>query len=335
MDGRTGRTAAARTARAARDGPDGPQIRLRPPARWGVVGRVAIVMGEPDVDGLREVVDVLREWQYEGAPMQLHPGDIGWFWRFGAEATAAAVRTWRRDGRIVAVGLLDGPGLLRMTVAPDAARDEELAQRLVDDLTMPERGVLVDGKVSVEAPRGALVQDRLLVHGWSWNEAEPWTPLRRDLTPPVEDPGVRVEVVGPERAHERAAVQRASFDGSTFTDERWHAMAAGLPYADARCLVAYNDRGEAVAAVTVWSAGPGRPGLLEPMGVHREHRGRGYGTAITLAAAAVLREMGSSSAIVCTPSSYVGAVATYRSAGFRPLPEVRDLCRDGRVARRT
>jgi hypothetical protein len=27
----------------------------------------------------------------------------------------------------------------------------------------------------------------------------------------------------------RTAVQRASFDGSMFTDERWHAMAAGLP----------------------------------------------------------------------------------------------------------
>jgi hypothetical protein len=53
----------------------------------------------------------------------------------------------------------------------------------------------------------------------------------------------------------RARVQRAAFVGSTFTDQRWHAMAAGAPYADARCLVAYDDRDTAVAAVTVWSAG--------------------------------------------------------------------------------
>ncbi|NUS64132.1 MAG: GNAT family N-acetyltransferase, partial [Saccharothrix sp.] len=138
----------------------------------------------------------------------------------------------------------------------------------------------------------------------------------------------RIEPAGPERASARAAVQRAAFDGSTFTEERWQEMAAGPPYADARCLVAYAARGEAVAAVTVWSAGPGRPGLLEPMGVHPDHRGRGHGTAITLAAAAALRELGSSSALVCTPSSNVGAVATYRSAGFRPLPEVRDRYRD-------
>lgn len=286
---------------------------------------VTTVLGKPEVDGLGEAVGVLREWQYEGAPMQLHPGDLGWFWRFGAEATAAAVRTWSRDGRILAVGLLDGPGLLRLATAPDAQRDEELARQLVDDVTEPERGVLPAGKVAVESPSGTLVQDLLSEAGW--NTAEPWTPLRRRLTEPVQSPGVRVEVVGPEQAHLRAAVQRASFDNSTFTDERWQAMAAGLPYAEARCLAAYDGQGNAVAAVTVWSAGPGKPGLLEPMGVHREHRGHGYGTAITTAAAAALQQLGSSSAMVYTPSSNVGAVATYRSAGFQQLAEIRDQYR--------
>ncbi|MGC9544736.1 GNAT family N-acetyltransferase [Streptomyces sp. UG1] len=287
---------------------------------------MAIALGEPGSDGLREAVGVLRDWQYEGAPMQLHPGDVGWFWRTGAQATAAAVRTWSRNGRVLAVGLLDGPGLLRLTIEPNAHQDEELARQLVEDVTQPERGVLPAGKVNIEAPSGALVHDLLSEEGW--HVGEPWTPLRRDLTEQVNDPDVRIEEVGPERAHVFAAVQRAAFDGSRFTDERWHAMAAGLPFADARSLVAYDDRGHAVAAVTVWSAGPGRPGLLEPMGVHREHRRHGYGKAIALAAAAALRELGSSSAIVCTPSSNVGAVAAYRSAGFQQCPEVRDRCRD-------
>jgi len=271
-------------------------------------------------------VGALREWQYERAPMQLHPGDLGWFWRFGAAATAAAVRTWRREGQIVAVGLLDDPTLLRLTIAPEAQRDEELAQQLVEDLTEPVRGVLPEGRVYLEAPPGSLVTDLLFAGGW--HADEPWTPLRRDLTEPVKDPGVRIQVIVPEQAHVRAAVQRAAFDSSTFTDERWHAMAAGSPYADARCLVAYDDQGNAAAAVTVWSAGPRKPGLLEPMGVHREHRGHGYGKAITVAAAAALQEMGSSSAIVCTRSSNIGAVATYKSAGFRQLPERLDLRRD-------
>jgi len=287
---------------------------------------MAIVLGKPGVDGLSEAVGVLREWQYEGARIQLHPGDLGWFWRFGAEATAAAIRTWSRNGQILALGLLDGPALLRLAIAPGAQQDEELAQQLVTEVNQPEHGVLPQGTVHFEAPMSALVQDLLFEDGW--NTDEPWTPLRRDLTEPVQDPGVRIEVIGPEQAHVRTAIQRAAFDNSTFTDERWHAMAAGLPYADARCLVAYDDEGSAVAAVTVWSAGPGKPGVLEPMGVHREHRGHGYGKAITVGAAAVLQELGSSSATVCTPSSHVGAVATYKSAGFHQLPEVRDRRRD-------
>lgn len=282
-------------------------------------------MSTPGVDGLGEAVRALRRWQHDGAPMQLHPGDLGWHWSFGAEATARAVRVWRRDGAIVAVGLLDGPGLVRLSIVPDAAGDEELARQLAADVSRPEHGVLPAGSVAVEARWEGVFRQLLLDAGWQLDE--PWTPLHRDLSEPVADCGVRVEVVGPEQVGVRAAVQRAAFENSTFTPERWHAMAAGPAYAEARCLVAHDAQGAAVATATVWSAGPGRPGLLEPMGVHRDHRGHGYGRAISVAAAAALREMGASSAIVCTPSANVGAVATYRSAGFRQLPDVRDLRR--------
>ncbi len=122
---------------------------------------MAVTLDTPGVTDLPEVVAALREWQYDGAPMQLHPGDVGWFWRFGAEATAAAVRTWSRDGQILAVGLLDGRALLRMTIAPDVHQDEDLARQLVADITEPARGVLPPGKANVEAPKGALLQDLL------------------------------------------------------------------------------------------------------------------------------------------------------------------------------
>ena len=287
---------------------------------------VAIELRSPGVGGLSDTVRILREWQHDAAPMQLHPGDLGWFWQFGAEATAAAVRTWSRDGRVLAVGLLDRPDLVRLTIVAEAQRDEGLAQQLVEDLDEPERGVLPAGKVSVEAPNGTLVQDLLVEVGW--NDDEAWTPLRRDLTERVKEPDLRIEVIGPEQAPDYTAVHRSSFGSPRFTDDLWHAMAAGLPYADARCLLAYDDRGNAVAEVTVWSAGVGKPGLLEPMGVHAEHRGRGYGKAICVAAAAALQDLGSSSAIVCTPSARAAAIATYRSAGFQPLPERRDRSRN-------
>ena len=287
---------------------------------------MTIELHQPDAGGLDEVVAALREWQDDAAPIQLHPGDLGWLWRFGAVATAAATRTWRRDGRLLAVGELDGHELVRLAIAPDAQQDAALSRQLAADLSDPGRGVLREGTVSIEAPPGAAVRDLLSAEGWELDE--PWTPLRRDLTGPVEGPSVRIETVGPDQARERTAVQRAAFPGSTFTDERWHAMTAGPAYADARCLVTYNDQGVAVAAVTVWSAGPGRPGLLEPMGVHSDHRNHGYGRAVTVAAAAALQELGSSSAIVCTPTSNVAGVATYKAAGFRPLAQRLDLRRD-------
>jgi GNAT superfamily N-acetyltransferase len=294
-------------------------------AAWCVISGVAVELNGPDVDGLGEIVRVLREWQRDDAPMQLHPGDLGWFWQFGPDRTAAAVRTWSRDGRIVAAGLLDSPDLLRLTIAPGAQHDESVARQIVADLGDPGRGVLPAGKVSVEAPNGTRVQDLLDEVGWTAGER--WTPLRRDLTEPVHRTAQRVEVIGPKEATTYTAVHRAAFGSPRFTDELWHVMAGGPPYADARSLVAYDDRGDAVAEATVWSAGPGRPGLLEPLGVHPEHRGLGFGRTISVAAAAVLQELGSSSAVVCTPSANVGAVATYESAGFVPGPERRDRCR--------
>ncbi|WP_372697046.1 GNAT family N-acetyltransferase [Arthrobacter sp. JSM 101049] len=279
----------------------------------------------PGIPELGTVVHALGQWQVDGTPLQLHPGDVGWYWRTGAAATAAAVRTWSRDGRILAVGLLDGARQLRLAIAPDAQRDEALARQLVADVGEPQRGVLPAGRVDIEAPAGAVLRDLLAEDGW--DTGEPWTPPRRDLSDPVEDPGVRIEVAGPGTAPVRTAVHRSAFGSPSFTEGRWQAMASGLPYAHARCLVAFDDAGQATASVTVWSAGAGRPGLLEPLGVAAGHRGRGFGRAITRAAAAALRDLGSSSAIVCTPSSNVGAVATYASAGFVEGPAAPDLHR--------
>lgn len=291
-------------------------------------------MVTPDVTCLSEAAAVLREWQVDRAPMQLHPGDLGFHWRDGAPSTAAAVRVWSRADRVVAVGLLDAPQLLRMAVAPDLQDDVELVDRVVADIVEPGRGVLDAGRAIVEARCGPLLTRALVDRGWQ--DDEPWTPLHRDLTGPVPACGLRVETIGPDGADVWQAVHWSAFRGTPMTDadrrtarNRWLAMSASAPYAEARCLTAFDEHGDPVAVAGVWSAGHGRPGLLEPIGVHREHRGRGHGRAVTLAAAAALRELGASSAIVCTPSANVGAVATYASAGFERSPGARDLRRDG------
>ena len=286
-------------------------------------------MRTPSVHRLTEVVDALRAWQDDEAPVQLHPGDLGWQGRLGPGATASAVRTWSRDRELLGIGLVDGPDVLRVTVAPQAWRDEELAHQVVADVSDPDRGVLRSGRASVEAPDGTRLQALLPEVGWS--AGEPWTPLFRNLSEPVEAPALRVEVIGPELdpklVSDFTAVHRSAWESNRFTVDRWRAMAAGPAYADARCLLGYDDQGVAVAGATVWSAGPGRPGLLEPVGVHADHRGHGHGTAISLAAAAELRRLGSSCAVVCTESARVVAVRTYRSAGFLRGPERLDRTR--------
>lgn len=185
----------------------------------------------PTVGDLDAVVRVLGEWQHDDHPFQLHPGDVGWFGRAGAAATAQALRVWRQHGEVNAVGLLDGPGLVRLAIAPELQQDEALARQLVADLVDPSRDVLPAGRVSAEAPHGALVQDRLGEHGWELDE--PWTVLSRDLTDPVGDPvgdptsdaapdlGVRTQVVGPEPSPPCTALPGGARPSRTSAGTRW------------------------------------------------------------------------------------------------------------------
>jgi ribosomal protein S18 acetylase RimI-like enzyme len=284
-----------------------------------------VVVATPPPERLADVVAAMREWQHDGPPVPLHPGDLGWQHRQGPVATAAALRTWTRDGRLLAVGLVDSPEVLRLAVDPAVQDDDAFCRDLVGTLTGRDADVLVRDDARVEVRFGGALRGLLVEAGWS--DDEPWTPLRLDLAEPVPDPGCRVDVVGPDLAGERVAVHRSTWPASTFTEDGWHAMAAGPAHAHARCLLVRDDEGRSVAATTVWSAGPGRPGLIEPLGVRAEHRGRGHGRAVTLAAAAALRELGASSVTVCTPSANTVGVAAYLSAGFERLPDTPDLRR--------
>lgn len=287
---------------------------------------MALTLLTPTPESLTEAMEVLAGWQGDQTPLQLHPGDIGWHIRVGLAQTAAALRTWSRDGRILAIGLLDAPDLLRLAIAPPAQQDMGLAHDLTQQLEVRGSGAPLAHVTSIELPTGALLRELLERRGWC--PGEEWAPLRWDLGPGVPDPGMRIEVVGPELARTRAELQRASFEGSTFTAQRWRTMASGPTYRHARCLLAVDDHGEAVATTTVWSAGAGRAGLIEPLDVAAAHRGRGYGTAITRAAATMLRVLGASSALVCTQSANTAAVAAYCSAGFTAQPIRRDLVRE-------
>ncbi|MET3451053.1 GNAT family N-acetyltransferase [Curtobacterium sp. 1544] len=288
---------------------------------------MTVAVSTPTVSELGAVVRTLRSWQRDDAVVQLHPGDLGWAWRHGPDAVGRAVRTWEDDGQIVAVGFLDGPSTLRMTVAPERWTDPDLARALTVDASDPSTGVLPSGPAAIEVPDGTALREALHAAGWGAGEA--WSPLSLDLSEPVvaRGPALHVEVVPPGDTSDFTAVHRSAWDNGSFTNQRWTEMSAGAPFAEARCLLGRDDAGVPVAGITVWSAGPGRPGLIEPLGVHADHRGKGHGTAMCVAAAALLRELGASVAWVCTPSDLDSAVATYRSAGFTAMPERLDCVR--------
>ncbi|WP_300682558.1 hypothetical protein [Nocardioides sp.] len=179
-------------------------------------------------DDAEEVVSALASWQHDATAVQWHPGDLGWAWRFGAARCVADLRMWRRDGEPVAAGTVED-GVLRMALSPAVFDDSEVADRLADDLTDPDRGVLPAGRASVEVRDGATFRTRLIERGWLPDEL--WTPFRRDLATPVPDPGVEIVVLDREEPDEavlrdRVAVHRAAFSNSTFSVARWP---PGLP----------------------------------------------------------------------------------------------------------
>ncbi|WAC66390.1 GNAT family N-acetyltransferase [Agrococcus sp. SL85] len=283
-----------------------------------------IELTTPSVGDLPALASALDGWQPDDVALQLHAGDLGWHTRLGAAATAAALRVWRADGAAAAIGLLDGPGLARLGVAPALADDAALAARVADDLHDPDAGMLPAGDAAVEARLAPALHAALARLGWV--EDDPWTPLVRDLAAPVEPHGLALEVVDGETSRDGFGAVVAAAFGTRPAPERWTALAASPLASRATSLLARVD-GAPAAAVTVWSAGEGRQGILEPMGVDPAFRGRGLGRAIVLAAADALRSQGASSAAVATETANVGGVAAYRSAGFRALPESRDLLR--------
>lgn len=299
-----------------------------------------VQMAVPKIAELPSIGAVLDSWQTDDGPLHLHTGDLGWYSLRGAKATAQSMRVWRCDGKVLAIGLLDGENLLRLAVDPDFSRDDSLARQIECDIdpsdsTVPPTSSAVFGKGTaiVEAQGAARLVARLAERGWDADE--PWTPLSRDLSLPIEEPGIRVEVAGPDDADAWTAVHWSAFRGVPYTADdkqrfvqRWQTMMSGPFSSRAQSLLGYDDSDQPVAVTTVWSAGPNRPGLLEPLAVHRDHQGHGYGKAMAIAAARALQQLGSSSASVGTESANAAAVAAYSSAGFVSRAEVRDLRRD-------
>lgn len=297
---------------------------------------MTLIERTPSVDELPDVADLLSTWQVDPWPGHLHPGDLGWHSTAGAEQTAAHLRVWHRDGGPVAMGLLDGSAVVRLAVTPALADDDDLADDLCAALSALDTALFDGGRPIVEARGATALRAALRASGWVDDAS--WTPLALDLaaldTARLDRSDLRVEEVGPESAEEYMRVHWSAFRGTAFDEEarrrsvpRLRSLMTG-PFADrSRSLVARDPDGTPVAVTTVWFAGTGRPGLVEPLAVRSDHAGRGYGVAMTLAGARVLADLGASTVAVATEDARPVAVATYRSAGFVTAGPVTDLRR--------
>lgn len=285
---------------------------------------MTVTLTRPLVEDLPRVVAALASFQTEDeGAAQLHPGEIGWNQKDGAEALQKAMRVWERDGEPIVIGMGDG-AVVRLAVSPTVANDEAVATSIADDLAD-------EGVGSAEVRYGPEL--RRTLHARGWTDGEAWACFTSDLSYRVPDRGLRLAVIdgavaeplGELIARDVVCVHRASWERSAFTTEQFQTMATGPAFGTARFLVLYAGN-VPVATACVWSAGPGRPGLIEPLGVDREQRGHGYGRAIVNACATALRDMGASSMRVASPVTQWPAVPLY-AATMRRLPDVRDFLR--------
>lgn len=271
--------------------------------------------------------DALRHWEpLEGCGGTLQAGDLGWKLRFGRQQAAESLREWRSpEGKTVAVVCQDSPTDWWLAIDPAHTHDLPLADSIANWAIEENAGasVSVDGPGSPAVWRQAFEERGFEAASDAW--AHLWKPLSIADAVPVS--GTDVTFGNDQAIADRVAVHRAAFTSSTFTVQGWHDMAAGPSFRPEFDLLARDDAGEPVAAITVWLPGPGKCGVIEPMGTHPHYRRRGHGRRVILAACAALAGAGASGVCVVTPESNPAAVGVYQAAGMRRISQLSFMVR--------
>jgi ribosomal protein S18 acetylase RimI-like enzyme len=266
----------------------------------------------------------MSEWPHPARPAAgLHIGDLGWHLRLDDDAIDGAFHGWWEGADLLAVALVEGV-VGRYAVRPGHERDAALAEHLAENA-----GSLVGDEVYADVRPETTARQLLVAEGWHL-DPDPWVALHRDLTDWV--PATRLADVAVAEAADsvpdRVAVQRAGFERSTFTEATWQRMAAGPGYRPDLDVVVRDGQGTPAAIATAWFAGPGATAILEPVATHPDLRGQGWGRSAVTVLLARLRDLGASGVTVCTPADYTSAIATYRSAGLRPIETLQSLMLD-------
>jgi ribosomal protein S18 acetylase RimI-like enzyme len=268
-----------------------------------------LVCSYVDRAGVAELLREMAAWTPAGAPADtVHIGDLGWHLRFEDEIVAGTIVRWDRGGDLVAVAIREETSAW-LALAPSVGTDPVFAAEFAPAVT----ALLGAGEARLTVAPDWPVAKLLGEAGWETELR--WPVFVRDLAAAPAWPS-GAELVTPQTAAERVAVQRSAFDGSTFSVPRWEQMMSAPAGEFAVDLLVRDADGYAAAAATAWFAGTGRCGLLEPVGTHADHRGRGHGRTVVLAACGALAQRGASAAAVVTPETNGAGVRLYLSAGF-------------------
>ncbi|HWK79415.1 MAG TPA: GNAT family N-acetyltransferase [Thermomicrobiales bacterium] len=242
----------------------------------------------------------------------LQAGDFGWLQRNGAAWVTENFLVWDdAGGELVAGGFREGKDGLWLQIDPARVQDRDLARAIVDGAQ--EAGLReVSGPAAPSAVRAELAARGAAI------DPHPWPHLWRPLTDADLIEVADVFSTGTEHLiGERIAVQRSAFENSTFTREKWAAMAGGPLFRPDLDLVALNGAGVGVSALTAWFPAGAGCGVIEPMGTHRDHWRQGHGSRVLRASFAALRRLGADGVRVGVERSNAAAIAAYASVGFR------------------
>ncbi|MGW5051677.1 GNAT family N-acetyltransferase [Actinokineospora sp. NPDC004072] len=260
--------------------------------------------GPADLRRMQELVQHL--W-----PGDWHIGDLAWqrTQHTGREPEWPTA-LWERDGEVVAWGWVHLPGHLALATADPALADEVLAW-------FAETATAARRTVTTADPRLAEALER---NGYTRTDDPANIYHRRDLADlpePVLPPGYTVQPSTD--VTQRVAVHRVVWHPSRVTEESYRNVMATWPYRPELDWVAVAPDGAYAANCLIWLDERNRVGELEPVGTHPDHRGRGLGRAVCLAAMHALRDHGADTAVVYpvdSPPAHPGALALYRGLGF-------------------
>ena len=247
-------------------------------------------LGTVDPAEIDAVDATLKRWEgVFGTATGFASGDLGWALRNGYEQVAQELRVFRDSSGVTgAVAMVESPTALWLTISPAHLMDWDLAEAIASAAV--DHGFLEVATVSPPAPiRRALASRSYAI------DPSPWVHLWKSLTDhDVRDQPNVFATSTDALIDQRIAVQFSAFENSTFNRSKWETMVKGPSFVPDLDLIALNDGGEGVSALTGWLPGRGACGVVEPMGTHSDHRRQGHGLRVLHACFSEMRKLGGS-----------------------------------------